>query len=134
MQNCYFKGSKIYPGTLDNYLYSWEEICCHPVLAVINSGPVLFHLYFHLHHPALFWIIFETNHGHLRNMSLFFACAGSSLLLEGFSLFAKSRGYSALAAFRLLTAVASLLTERGLPSVWASVAAGLSLCHCGPAQ
>ena len=56
------------------------------------------------------------------------------MLLEGFSLFAKSIGYSALAVLRLLTAVASLLIERGLPSVWASVAAGLSLCHWGQAQ
>lgn len=69
MQNCYFKGSNYVQG-LDNYLCSWEEICCHPVLAAVNLGPVLFHLYPHLHHPALFWIIFETNNGQLTNMSL----------------------------------------------------------------
>ena len=97
LQNCYFKGSNYVQG-LDNYLCSWEEICCHPVLAAINSGPVLFHLYPHLHHPALFWIIFETNNGQLTNMSLFLAVLGLVAIWGLFSVCQERRLFSSCRA------------------------------------
>ena len=45
---------------------------------------------------------------------IYFCLSGSSLLCSGFSLVARSRGYSSLAVRRLLIAVASLVAKHGL--------------------
>ena len=51
----------------------------------------------------------------LKNFYLFiFGCAGSSLLLVGFSLVVESGVYSQLTLYRLLIAVVSLVTDHGL--------------------
>ena len=52
--------------------------------------------------------------------------------LVGFSLAAVKGGYSLVAVHEFLTAVASLIVEHGLQSVWASVVAARGLSSCVP--
>ena len=63
----------------------------------------------------------------------FFGCAGSLLLLMGFSLAVVSGGCSLVAAHKLLVAIAFLAVEHRLWGTWASVVAarGLSICGSG---
>ena len=62
------------------------------------------------------WVYKDISLNPLKNMCicLFIGCAGSSLLLAGFSLVVASRGYSLVTVYGLLLAVASLVAEHGL--------------------
>ena len=73
--------------------------------------------------PHLFFLI----------LLFIYGCAGSSLLLLGFSLVEASRGYllSLLVVLTLLTGVASLIVEHGLLGVRASIVAARSPSSCG---
>ena len=62
------------------------------------------------------WIYKDISLNPLKNMyiCLFIGCAGSLLLLAGFSLVVASRGYSLVTVYGLLLAVASLVAEHRL--------------------